>query len=133
MKIPAGSKLIGSAHYDNSLKNMYNPAPEKEVYWSEQSWDEMFGPQMRITIDSQDLTKGLGPARSSNSSSKRTGSGVPLLMSASGGLRARGAWRVRRKTSITQPETGEPLASRRLLVPDTPFVQRQTIAGRDRT
>ena len=43
--------------FDNSPKNKYNPAPEKEVYWSEQSWDEMYAPQVRITIDSRDLRK----------------------------------------------------------------------------
>jgi hypothetical protein len=57
LKIPAGSKLIAVAHYDNSLKNRYNPAPHKEVFWSEQSWDEMFIPWFEYTVDSMDLTK----------------------------------------------------------------------------
>jgi hypothetical protein len=37
--------------YDNSLKNRYNPGPDKEVYWSEQSWDEMFQPKIEYSID----------------------------------------------------------------------------------
>lgn len=57
LKIPAGSKLIAVAHYDNSIKNRYNPAPHKEVFWSEQSWDEMFIPWFEYTVDSKDLTK----------------------------------------------------------------------------
>jgi len=57
LKIPAGSKLTAISHYDNSPKNKWNPAPEKEVYWSEQSWDEMYNPQIRWTWDLQDLTK----------------------------------------------------------------------------
>jgi hypothetical protein len=57
LKIPAGSKLTAIAHYDNSPKNRWNPAPDKEVYWSEQSWDEMYNPQIRWTWDRQDLTK----------------------------------------------------------------------------
>ena len=57
LHIPAGSKLTATAHYDNSLYNPYNPGPHLPVYWAEQSWDEMFSPQIRITIDSQDLTK----------------------------------------------------------------------------
>jgi hypothetical protein len=57
LKIPAGSKLIAVAHYDNSIKNRYNPAPQKEVFWSEQSWDEMFIPWFEYTVDSRDLTK----------------------------------------------------------------------------
>ncbi|HSE38396.1 MAG TPA: hypothetical protein VLG74_13915, partial [Blastocatellia bacterium] len=57
LKIPAGSKMIAIAHYDNSLKNRYNPAPDKEVFWSEQSWDEMFIPWFEYTVDAIDLTK----------------------------------------------------------------------------
>jgi hypothetical protein len=57
MKIPAGSKMVAVAHYDNSIKNRYNPAPQKEVFWSEQSWDEMFIPWFEYTVDSKDLTK----------------------------------------------------------------------------
>ena len=57
LKISAGSKIIAVAHYDNSVKNRYNPAPHKEVFWSEQSWDEMFIPWFEYTVDSMDLTK----------------------------------------------------------------------------
>jgi len=54
-QIPAGSKVTVVTLFDNSAKNRYNPAPEKEVFWSEQSWDEMYAPQARITVDSRDL------------------------------------------------------------------------------
>lgn len=54
-RIPAGSKVTVTTLFDNSTKNRYNPAPEKTVYWSEQSWDEMYAPQARITVDSRDL------------------------------------------------------------------------------
>ncbi|MDQ3012421.1 MAG: thiol-disulfide isomerase [Acidobacteriota bacterium] len=57
LKIPAGSKMLAVAHYDNSVNNRYNPAPNKEVFWSEQSWDEMFIPWFEYTVDSKDLTK----------------------------------------------------------------------------
>jgi mono/diheme cytochrome c family protein len=53
--IPAGSKVTVVTLFDNSASNRYNPAPEKEVFWSEQSWDEMYAPQVRITVDSRDL------------------------------------------------------------------------------
>jgi len=53
--IPAGSKVTVVTLFDNSAKNGYNPAPEKEVFWSEQSWDEMYAPQARITVDSRQL------------------------------------------------------------------------------
>jgi mono/diheme cytochrome c family protein len=54
-QIPAGSKVTVVTLFDNSPKNKYNPAPEKEVFWSEQSWDEMYAPQARITIDGRVL------------------------------------------------------------------------------
>jgi hypothetical protein len=58
LHLPAGSKLIVTAHYDNSTHNMHNPAPEKEVKFRDQnqSWDEMFTPFVQYTVDSQDLT-----------------------------------------------------------------------------
>jgi hypothetical protein len=57
MHIPAGSKIAGIGVYDNSLKNRWNPAPHLEVFWSEQSWDEMYQPFTEYSVDSQDLTK----------------------------------------------------------------------------
>ncbi|MGE0361564.1 MAG: hypothetical protein AB7H93_14325 [Vicinamibacterales bacterium] len=53
LKVPAGSTLTAIGHYDNSLNNRYNPAPDREVYWAEQSWDEMFSPFIEYTVDSQ--------------------------------------------------------------------------------
>jgi hypothetical protein len=53
LKLPAGSKLVVTAHYDNSKMNMHNPAPEKAVYFLDmnQSWDEMFTPFIQYSID----------------------------------------------------------------------------------
>lgn len=65
LSLPAGSKLVVTAHYDNSLKNehlrhhhgasdgAHNFAPDKEVYFREanQSWDEMFTPFIQYSID----------------------------------------------------------------------------------
>lgn len=58
LTVPAGSKLVVTAHYDNSKMNMHNPAPEKEVYFSDQnqSWDEMFTPFIQYSIDQRVLT-----------------------------------------------------------------------------
>ena len=41
-RVPAGSTVKSIARYDNSRNNRRNPAPQKEVYWSEQSWDDMY-------------------------------------------------------------------------------------------
>jgi hypothetical protein len=57
LQIPAGSKILGIGYYDNSPKNKWNPAPEKEVYWSEQSWDEMYQPFTEYSVDSQILSE----------------------------------------------------------------------------
>jgi cytochrome c553 len=57
LHIPAGSKIAGIGFYDNSLKNKWNPGPQLEVFWSEQSWDEMYQPFTEYSVDSQDLTK----------------------------------------------------------------------------
>ena len=56
-KIPAGSTIKSVGHFDNSLKNRYNPAPDKEVYWAEQSWDEMYNGFMEYSIDKLDVSK----------------------------------------------------------------------------
>ncbi len=66
LRLPAGSKLIVTAHYDNSRNNRYNPAPEKEVYFRDrnQSWDEMFTPFIQYTLDSQDLSRTPQPPNS---------------------------------------------------------------------
>jgi hypothetical protein len=69
LQLPAGSKLVVTAHYDNSAQNqdlmhghgmgdrVQNSGPEKEVYFREQnqSWDEMFTPFIQYSIDSPDL------------------------------------------------------------------------------
>ena len=51
MVFSAGSKLVTVGYYDNSVKNRYNPSPDKEVYWAEQSWDEMFNPFFEYGVD----------------------------------------------------------------------------------
>jgi hypothetical protein len=39
--VPAGSKMLGVAVFDNSAKNPSNPNPKRMVYFGEQTWDEM--------------------------------------------------------------------------------------------
>jgi Copper type II ascorbate-dependent monooxygenase, C-terminal domain len=52
--LPAGTTIRVDATWDNSTKNRYNPSPEKEVLWGEQSWDEMLSPTLRgvVRLDS---------------------------------------------------------------------------------
>jgi mono/diheme cytochrome c family protein len=76
LKLPAGSKLIVTAHYDNSARNEqllhhshaaqdqehspgpHSPGPDKEVHFRDrnQSWDEMFTPFIQYTMDGEDVT-----------------------------------------------------------------------------
>ena len=55
LKVPAGSTIKTIGHFDNSLRNRYNPSPHQEVYWGEQSWDEMFFIFTKYTVDKHDL------------------------------------------------------------------------------
>lgn len=41
-RMPAGTKIVCRGAFDNSVKNLSNPDPNKEVRWGDQSWDEMF-------------------------------------------------------------------------------------------
>jgi mono/diheme cytochrome c family protein len=51
LNIPKGTKLIVTAHFDNSTKNKYNPDPTKDVRWGDPTYDEMMIGWMDITID----------------------------------------------------------------------------------
>ena len=52
--LPAGSTIHAEATWDNSTKNKYNPRPDQEVRWGEQSWDEMFSPIIRGAVKLQE-------------------------------------------------------------------------------
>jgi hypothetical protein len=57
LKIPSGSLLKYKGVFDNSAENPLNPNPDKEVYWSEQSWDEMSLGWIEYTLDKQRLSR----------------------------------------------------------------------------
>jgi peroxiredoxin len=40
-RMPAGTRIHCTAHYDNSANNPANPDPAKTVYWGDQTWEEM--------------------------------------------------------------------------------------------
>ena len=48
--LPKGTKLHMTAYYDNSPNNKYNPDPTKEIFWGEQSWEEMITGFMDFAI-----------------------------------------------------------------------------------
>ena len=41
LRIPAGSKIVSTAWYDNSSGNPSNPDPKIAVRWGDQTWEEM--------------------------------------------------------------------------------------------
>jgi len=40
-ELPAGTRIRGTARFDNSEDNLNNPDPERTVRWGDQTWDEM--------------------------------------------------------------------------------------------
>jgi hypothetical protein len=74
LQIPAGSKLVVTAHYDNSAKNKHlsergvdprNCGPNKEAYFrrQNQSWHEMFSPLIQYAVDRDTVAQPAKPAR----------------------------------------------------------------------
>jgi peroxiredoxin/mono/diheme cytochrome c family protein len=41
LRVPAGTRVECTAHFDNSADNPNNPDPTKPVYWGDQTWEEM--------------------------------------------------------------------------------------------
>jgi len=41
LALPKGTKILCTAHFDNSPNNRFNPDPRKDITWGDQSWDEM--------------------------------------------------------------------------------------------
>jgi len=39
--LPSGTRLLCTAHFDNSENNLSNPDPTRGVHWGDQTWDEM--------------------------------------------------------------------------------------------
>jgi mono/diheme cytochrome c family protein len=51
LNVPKGSKLIITAHFDNSAKNKYNPDHKKDVRWGDPTYDEMMIGWMDFLMD----------------------------------------------------------------------------------
>ena len=48
VRVPAGTWILVTAGYDNSALNPANPDPRRAARWGEQTWDEMFVPQLDV-------------------------------------------------------------------------------------
>ena len=51
LKFPKGTKLHATAWYDNSPANKSNPDPTKDVWWGDQTWEEMMFTGLTFSID----------------------------------------------------------------------------------
>jgi peroxiredoxin len=56
-RVPRGTTMHCTAHFDNSEENLANPDPSIEVAWGEQTWDEMMFGWFDMALGDQDLTK----------------------------------------------------------------------------
>jgi Copper type II ascorbate-dependent monooxygenase, C-terminal domain len=48
--LPKGTQILVQAYYDNSLNNPANPDSKADVYWGEQTWEEMLAAFMDLAI-----------------------------------------------------------------------------------
>ncbi len=46
-----GAKLVAVAHFDNSANNKFNPNPNKDVFWGDQTWEEMMVAWFGVLVD----------------------------------------------------------------------------------
>ena len=53
LQLPKGSIIECTAHFDNSANNKYNPDPNHEVRWGDQSWEEMMIGFFNIAFDAK--------------------------------------------------------------------------------
>ncbi len=51
LKFPKGTKIHATAWYDNSTANKSNPDPTKDVWWGDQTWEEMMFSALTFSID----------------------------------------------------------------------------------
>jgi hypothetical protein len=51
LHLPKGTKIQAVGHYDNSPANKWNPNPNKDVWWGDQTWEEMFVAWYGLVVD----------------------------------------------------------------------------------
>lgn len=51
IRVPKGTRLVVTAHYDNSSNNKFNPDPNQTVYYGDMTWEEMMFPFFSVVVD----------------------------------------------------------------------------------
>ena len=51
IKVPKGTRITITAHFDNSANNKFNPDPNRTVYYGDMSWEEMMFPFFSVVVD----------------------------------------------------------------------------------
>jgi hypothetical protein len=57
VRIPKGTRMKVTAHFDNSANNKFNPDPNQTVYYGDMTWEEMMFPFFSVTVDKGKDTK----------------------------------------------------------------------------
>ena len=51
IRVTKGTKLRAVAHFDNSANNKFNPDPNKDVRWGDQTWEEMMVAWFGVVVE----------------------------------------------------------------------------------
>jgi hypothetical protein len=51
LKLPQGTRLHATAWYDNSSRNKSNPDPKQDVWWGDQTYEEMMFTGLTYSVD----------------------------------------------------------------------------------
>jgi hypothetical protein len=64
ISVPKGARMEVTAHFDNSSNNKLNPNPLREVFWGDQTWEEMMVPWFGVLVPNDaDASKVVGYPR----------------------------------------------------------------------
>ena len=55
VKVPKGTKVRVDARFDNSANNKYNPNPNRDVFFGEQTWEEMMTGYVGVLVDDPNI------------------------------------------------------------------------------
>ncbi len=57
LRLLEGTTILCTATYDNSADNLSNPDPTRDVYWGDQTWEEMCVGQFEAMLVEEDLSQ----------------------------------------------------------------------------